>query len=296
MSAVAADGTGSGALLRRRPIIGTSWKMNLTRDQAREYVRRLREDLRQSFAGQGSAGLDSANDPADSRGPLVFLLPPFVAIDAVREELAGSAILVGAQNVHHDDVGAHTGEISAPMLAELGCRIIEVGHSERRRDQCETDELIGRKVRAIRRHGMWPLVCVGESGPERDAGRAEEVVRGQLETIFGDLATAELASVLVAYEPWWAIGVGSVAAPLEHVAHLHGVIHDWLAKRGSEDGTVPVLYGGSVDLGNASGLLGTSGVDGLFVGRAALDPDVFARIVMTAPAVAKGRPSSAGAS
>jgi triosephosphate isomerase len=265
--------------------------MNLTGRQALEYVRRLRDDLGQGFAGQSST-----NDEADSTGTLVFLLPPFVAIDAVREELAGSAILYGAQNVHHDDVGAYTGEISAPMLAELGCRIVEVGHSERRRDECETDALIARKVQAIQRHDMWPLVCVGESGPERDAGRAEEVVLGQLTTIFGDLAPAELANVLVAYEPWWAIGVGSVAAPLEHVARLHELIQEWLAGRGSEGAGVPVLYGGSVDLGNAAALLGTSGVDGLFVGRAALDPDVFARIVMTAPAVAKGQPSSAGAS
>jgi triosephosphate isomerase len=224
----------------------------------------------------------------------VFLLPPFVAIDAVRDELAGSAILYGAQNVHHDDVGAHTGEISAPMLADLGCRIVEVGHSERRRDQCETDELIALKVRAILRHDMWPLVCVGESGPERDGGHAEEVVLGQLATIFGELATADLASVLVAYEPWWAIGAGSVAAPLDHVARLHGLIRKWLTARGPEGSDVPVLYGGSVDLANAAALLGTSGVDGLFVGRAALDPDVFARIVLTTVDAAQRHPASAG--
>ena len=275
-------------LLQRRPIIGTSWKMNLTRDQARDYVRRLRENL-----DQGSAGPDSANAAAESTGALVFVLPPFVAIDVVRQELGGSAILFGAQNVHPDDVGAHTGEVSAPMLAELGCRIVEVGHSERRRDQCETDELIALKVRAILRHDMWPLVCVGESGPERDAGRAEEVALRQLAMIFGDVAPAQLASVLVAYEPWWAIGVGSVAAPLEHVARLHGLVHDWLAGRGSEGAAVPVLYGGSVDLGNAAALLGTSGVDGLFVGRAALDPDVLARIIMTSPAAAERQSSSA---
>lgn len=295
MNAVPSSGQ-SLALLQRRPIIGTSWKMNLTRDQARDYVRRLREELDQGSPAKGSAAQGSANGPPDSTGALVFLLPPFVAIDAVRDALSGSAILFGAQNVHHDDVGPHTGEISAPMLAELGCRIVEVGHSERRRDQCETDELIALKVRAILRHDMWPLVCIGESGPQRDAGRAEEVVRGQLETIFGGLSTADLPSVLVAYEPWWAIGVGSVAAPLEHIARLHGLIHRWLAGRASEGAAVPVLYGGSVDLANAGALLGTGGVDGLFVGRAALDPDVFAQIVMTAPALAESHPSSAGRS
>jgi triosephosphate isomerase len=278
----------SGAPLRRRPIVGTSWKMNLTREQARGYVRRLRESLDEALGDE-----ELGNGPAGPTNGLVFLLPPFVAIEAVREELGGSAILFGAQNVHDDDVGAHTGEISAPMLAVLGCRIVEVGHSERRRDQCETDELISLKVRAILRHDMWPLVCVGESGPERDAGRAEEVVRSQLGTIFGGLSSADLEGVVVAYEPWWAIGVGSVAAPLDHVARLHGVIREWLTARGPEGSDVPVLYGGSVDLENSAALLGTAGVDGLFVGRAALDPDVFARIVMTAPAMAQGQPSSA---
>ena len=265
-----------GSLPRRRPIIGTSWKMNLTRAEARSYLRRLRSTLGQE------------------RDRLVFVLPPFTAIDVVRDELAGSPILYGAQNVHHDHLGAHTGEVSAPMLAELGCRIVEVGHSERRRDQCETDELIALKVRAILRHDMWPLVCVGESGEERDDGRAEEVVLGQLATILGERPAGELLNLMVAYEPWWAIGEGSLAAPLDHVARLHATIRTWLAERGSGATDVPVLYGGSVDLANAPALLGTAGVDGLFVGRAALDPDVFARIVMSRPAVAERHAAPAG--
>ena len=252
----------------KRPIIGTSWKMNLGREEARTYVRRLRHLLgRESDA-------------------LVFVLPPFVAIDVARDELAGSPILYGAQNVHHEDLGAYTGEVSAPMLADLGCHIVEVGHSERRRDHCETDELIARKVGAILRHDMWPLVCLGESGVEFETGRAEEIVLDQLRTIFGAVSHGDLAGLMVAYEPWWAIGEGSVAAPLDHVARIHGLIHGWLAERGSAGRGVPVLYGGSVDETNAAALLGTSGVDGLFVGRAALDPEVFARIVMTNPAAA----------
>jgi len=263
----------SPLLSPQRPIIGTSWKMNLTRGEARAYVRRLRELLDDDHVG------------------LVFVLPPFTAIDVVRDELAGSAVLHGAQNVHHADLGAHTGEVSAPMLAELGCRIVEVGHSERRRDQCETDELIALKVRAILRHGMWPLVCVGESGPDRDAGRAEEIVARQLAVILGELRADELARLLVAYEPWWAIGEGAAAAPLDHVARLHVLIHDWLAGRAPVGAGVPVLYGGSVDEANAAALLSTRGVDGLFVGRAALDPDVFARIVMTRPSAHERPPA-----
>lgn len=240
--------------------------MNLTRDEARSYLRRLR------------ARLDDGGDR------LVFVLPPFTALDVAREELAGSPILYGAQNVHHEDSGAHTGEVSAPMLAELGCRIVEVGHSERRRDQCEDDPLIARKVDAVLRDGMWPLLCVGESGPQRDAGMAEDVVLGQLATILGPVPAANLGRVLVAYEPWWAIGEGAEAAPLEHVARVHATIRVWLARRRPQGVDVPILYGGSVDLANAPALLATAEVDGLFVGRAALDPDVFARIVMTGPA------------
>ena len=145
-------------------------------------------------------------------------------------------------------------------------------------------------------YGMWPLVCVGESGPDRDAGRAEEVVARQLEITFSAVSADVLARLMVAYEPWWAIGEGSVAAPLDHVARLHGLIHDRLASHAPAGTKVPVLYGGSVDLDNAEPLLGTAGVDGLFVGRAALDADTFARIALGSGAPAPARaPSEATA-
>jgi triosephosphate isomerase len=244
-----------------RPLIGTSWKMNLTNAEARSWLRELLE-----------------HDRWGTR--TVFVLPPFTAIDVACHELAGSGILHGAQNVHHEDRGAYTGEISAPMLAALDCRIVEVGHSERRRYQGEDDMLIGLKVAAILRHGMWPLVCVGESGPQRDAARSGEVVAGQLDLILGRLSDEDARNILVAYEPWWAIGAGAIAAPLEHVARLHGLIHGWLSRHWAAGAQVPVLYGGSVDEANASSLLATPGVDGLFVGRAALDARVFARIAV----------------
>jgi triosephosphate isomerase len=253
-----------------RPIVGTSWKMNLTRAESASWVERLVVDLGRS----GPGDLDR----------LVFVLPPFTAIDAVRDGLVGSDVLYGAQNVHHEDAGPFTGEVSAPMLADLGCRIVEVGHSERRRDQCETDELIGRKVAAILRHGMWPLVCIGESGAEHDAGVEAEVVYRQLETILGELPVEALERILVAYEPWWAIGAGSEVAPLDHVCRMHAAIRAWLRRCGGHGADVPILYGGSVDLGNAQGLLDTPGVGGLFVGRAALDPGVFATIAGLRPA------------
>jgi len=243
-----------------RPVIGTSWKMNLVPSQAQVYLRKLR-DLERAHSW---------------RGRTIFVLPPYVSIGVARDELRGSSILYGAQNVHHDDDGAFTGEISAPMLADLGCLIVEVGHSERRRDHGETDALIGAKVAAILRSRMWPLVCVGESAERR--ATAAGVVLGQLARVFERVSDDDALSLLVAYEPLWAIGAGATAAPLEHIARLHGVIRAWLAARWIGGRDIPVLYGGSVDPSNAAAVLATDGVDGLFVGRAALDVKAFAAI------------------
>jgi triosephosphate isomerase len=173
--------------------------------------------------------------------------------------------------------------VSAAMLAELGCRIVEVGHSERRRDHGETDDLVRRKVDAILGAAMWPLLCVGESAVELAEGREEEVVQRQLSIAIGERHGAMLARFIVAYEPWWAIGEGAAAAPLDHVRRLHRFIQNWLHDVAQDAPSPPVLYGGSVDLGNAGSLLSISGVDGLFVGRAALDPNIFAEIVRARP-------------
>ena len=247
-------------LPRQRPIIGTSWKMNLTRVEARDYLHTLRGLL------------------ADHNG-FVFVLPSYTNIALAEAELAGTGIVYGAQDVSSEPPGAHTGDVAATMLAELGCRIVEIGHSERRRDHCETDEMIGRKARAVVNAGMWPLLCVGESATDRDAGREQDVVGHQLTAALGWMGVDALARTIVAYEPWWAIGAGATAAPLEHVARLHSFIGRWLSGAAGPDVHPPVLYGGSVDLANAGALLGLAGVDGLFVGRAALDPRTFARIV-----------------
>jgi triosephosphate isomerase len=254
------------------PIIGTSWKMNFTRPEARRYLRILRS----RFTG-------------DVDGRCVFVLPPFTAIAVAEEELAGSAILYGAQDVHADPSGAHTGDVSAGMLAELGCRIVEVGHSERRRDHGETDAQIRRKVDAILGAEMWPLICVGESADELTDGLTEAVVERQLRSAIGERDTAMLARLMVAYEPWWAIGEGAAAAPLDHVHRVHRFIQGWLGEVAQGSPCPPVLYGGSVDLENAMPLLAVGGVDGLFVGRAALDPNTFAEITRATPTVAMAR-------
>jgi triosephosphate isomerase len=244
-----------------RPLIGTSWKMNLTASRAEAWLSVARPLL----------------EPLAAERDL-FVLPPFPAIHVARAALAGSPIGWGGQDVHPDDAGAHTGDVSAPMLADLGCAYAEIGHSERRRDHGETDAIVAAKVRAALRWDLTPIVCVGErqAGP---IGPARAIVEAELDGAFGELGPADLDRLVVAYEPVWAIGEGAAAADPDHVAALHVAIDDWLAARGAT--TRRVLYGGSVDESNAAELLGCEGVGGLFVGRAALDPRRFAAIAAT---------------
>jgi triosephosphate isomerase len=216
----------------------------------------------------------------------LFVLPPFPALAAARVALASSSIGFGGQDVHADDRGAHTGDVSAPMLADLGCRYAEIGHSERRRDYGETDPIVAGKVRATLRWDLTPIVCVGERAPG-PATRAIPIVTDQLAGGLGGLSATDLDRVVVAYEPVWAIGEGASAATTAHVRSLHVAIADWLTSRGAT--ACRVLYGGSVDESNAAGLLATPGVHGLFVGRAALDPRRFAAIA--AMPIAGARPA-----
>lgn len=241
-----------------RPLIGTSWKMNLTATEATLWF-----DVARPLLMPLAAERD------------LFVLPPFPALAAARSALAGSAIGWGGQDVHPEDHGAHTGDVSAPMLADLGCSYAEIGHSERRRDHGETDFIVAAKVRAALRWDLVPIVCVGERerGP---IAPARSIVEAELEGAFAGLHPDELDRVVVAYEPIWAIGEGSAAADPEHVTALHRAIDAWLATRGATRRRV--IYGGSVDERNAAELLASDGVAGLFVGRAALDPRRFAAI------------------
>lgn len=205
----------------------------------------------------------------------LFVLPPFPMLHVAQLGLSGSAIRWGGQDVHEDDFGAHTGDVSAPMLSDLGCTLAEIGHSERRRDHGESDSRIAGKVRAALRWNLTPLLCVGERTPG-PAGPAIRYVQRQLRAALGPLSPEQLGGVVVAYEPVWAIGEGARAAALPHVAALHHSIRRWLDARDGQPARV--LYGGSVDVANAPELLAIPVVDGLFVGRAALDPATFASI------------------
>jgi triosephosphate isomerase len=233
-----------------RPLIGTSLKMNLTSSEAATYF----DELRPMVASLTSCEL--------------FVLPPFTSIWVARDRLRGSNISWGAQDVHAEDAGAHTGDVSAPMLADLECSFVEVGHSERRRDHGETDEIVALKVRQILRHKMTPIMCVGEPEPGNSASALDHVI-AQARTGLSLVPKADHRRVVIAYEPVWAIGEGASAADPGHIGAVHLGLHELGAR---------VIYGGSVDPSTAGPILAQEGVDGLFVGRAALDPKRFAAI------------------
>lgn len=255
-----------------RPLIGTSTKMNLTSSEAAEYL---------------SALLGLTRDLA---GVDVFVLPPFTSIWVARELLASSDIAWGAQDVHPDDPGAHTGDIAASMLADLGCRFVECGHSERRRDHAETDEVIARKVRQIVRHGMTPILCVGEPEPLGAAAASAHVDR-QLRTALAATDPGGIGMLVVAYEPVWAIGTGARAADPAHVERVHASLRATAEHLLGDAHRVRVVYGGSVDPANAPDLLACPEVDGLFIGRSALDPANLAAIARMAPQTTSGERS-----
>jgi triosephosphate isomerase (TIM) len=248
------------------PLIAGNWKMHMGPDQAREFFSRF----------LGSAGLPG-------KGTVAFF-PPAVSLAAARAALGSRTdVLLGIQNIHWEESGAFTGEISAAMAAEAGARLALIGHSERRHVFGETDEQTARKTRAALAAGLVPVLCVGETLQQREAGRASEVVETQLGTALADLPLDFPDRFVIAYEPVWAIGTGRTASP-QDAEEMHVGIRRFLEGRSGAEAAagIPLLYGGSVKADNAAGLLQARDVDGLLVGGASLDPDGFARICTAA--------------
>ena len=241
-----------------RRLIAGNWKMNLLRAEAVALARGVAEAL---GGGRGLA--------AD-----VALCPPFTALHAVNEVLAGTAMALGAQDCHEKPAGAFTGSVSAPMLKDAGCRYVIVGHSERRHGLGETDALVAAKTGAAWNAGLVPILCLGETAAERDAGRTLEIVRRQLA---GSLPKGALP-VVIAYEPVWAIGTGRVATEAD-IATVHRALRAELAKARTDGANIPVLYGGSVKADNAKAILDVEEVGGLLVGGASLEAKGFSAIV-----------------
>ena len=208
--------------------------------------------------------------------------PSFPCLRAVLDAAAGTALAVGAQNMHWEAKGAFTGEVAPPMLFEMGVRFVIVGHSERRALFGETDATVSRKVVAARRHGLAPIVCVGENEAQRNEGKTREVVVAQIRAAFADEALKSPDDLVVAYEPVWAIGTGRTPEAVE-VTGAHAAIRAALTERfGAPAIAVRILYGGSVTAANAPSLLRAPEVDGALVGGASLEPGSFASIAAAA--------------
>jgi triosephosphate isomerase len=262
----------------RDVIVAANWKMHTTPADAGDLARTIAARTRVA-------------------GVIRVLCPPFVSLGVVRDAMAESDpdVAIGAQNVHHELQGAYTGEISAGMLVGLATWVI-VGHSERRRDAGESDELIGRKLGRAIEARLRPILCVGEQLEEREAGAQEAVVRRQLEGALAahDPAAVRAARLVIAYEPVWAIGTGRNASGLD-AATMAAVVRDALATIGggvaADD--VPVLYGGSVTSANIAEFLAEPSIDGALVGGASLKPDEMAGIVARAGLTAAARGAAA---
>ena len=242
------------------PLVAGNWKMNTTVAEAAALARDMRSPL------------------SEIAGVTRVVCPPFVSLGAVADALAGSPVLVGAQNMHPEPKGAFTGEISGTMLQGI-CSHVIVGHSERRRGLGENDAFVNAKLIAALALGLIPILCVGESLEERDAGRAVAVVGGQLAGSLAGVSPGDIARVVVAYEPVWAIGTGRAATPetaQEMAAAVRSVI-DRLSG-GSAGAVVPVLYGGSVNAENAAEIAAQPDIDGALVGGASLQVEGFVAI------------------
>ncbi len=248
--------------MARRPLMAANWKMNKTVREAEEYTAAL---------------LPRA---ADAGGVDVAVFVPFTCLHEVARMTEGSAVTAGAQNFYYEDSGAYTGEVSAPMLLDVGAGAVVVGHSERREIFGETDDMVARKTRRAVEAGLLPIVCVGETKEERDAGGMWEKVSGQVGRVMEELEDAGGEGVVYAYEPIWAIGTGDTATP-EDAQDAIGKIRELLRGAAGDEfaDSVRVLYGGSVKPANAAQIMAQQDIDGALVGGASLEVDSFVELI-----------------
>lgn len=242
-------------------MIAGNWKMNKTCAEAMALV----EGLVKGCRGEGTE---------------VAVCPPFTALRDVKGALKGSGIKLGAQNVYHEDAGAFTGEVSVPMLKDLGVELVIVGHSERRQVFGEGDALVNKKVTRVIRNGLTPILCVGETLEEREAGKTEEVVKHQTIEGLKGLSEEEIGKTVIAYEPIWAIGTGRSATADDAngvIGYIRGILEKLAGKQGADK--IRILYGGSVKPANAASLLKQPHIDGALVGGASLKADDFLGII-----------------
>jgi L-erythrulose 1-phosphate isomerase len=243
--------------------IGTNWKMTKTLAEGLDYCQQVKT-IKQTISS-----------PIN-----LFVIPPYTSLPRLKEELADSDLLLGAQNMHWEDRGAYTGEISPLMLKEIGIDLIELGHSERRQYYNENDYDINKKVHAALRHNIKPLICIGENKQQKDYQLSYEVLAQQLKVCLTGVEVDQLPNVLIAYEPVWAIGENGLPAEADYVSEIHDHLRSVLVELYGEAGQeVPLLYGGSVNTENFKGYLASKNVNGLFIGRAAWNTESFEEIL-----------------
>ena len=246
----------------RKNVIAGNWKMNKTASEAREFVEAIREKI-------------PTNDKAEA-----IICAPFPYLPALVEATEGTEIKVSAQNMHFEDSGAFTGEVSPVMLKDIGVTHVVLGHSERRELFAETDETVNKKTRAAHAHGLTPIVCVGESLEQREANETVELVQSQVTAALKDLSAEEIAKTIIAYEPIWAIGTGKTASSEdanEVCREIRNVIKELTSEETADN--VIIQYGGSVKPATIDELLSQSDVDGALVGGASLEADSFLSLV-----------------
>jgi triosephosphate isomerase len=247
---------------KRRPIIAGNWKMNKTSTEARDLAAKLIPLV---------AGIQDRD---------IVLAPPFTALQTVGDAIKGTNMALSAQNLFWEDKGAYTGEVSSEMLLDLGCRYVIIGHSERRQYFGETDETVNKKTRQALLKGLLPIVCVGETLSEREAGKANEVIERQLLGAFKGMTAGDMQKIVMAYEPIWAIGTGKTATP-EQAEEIHAFIRRKIGVMHSGDVSnwIRIQYGGSVTPENVSSLMAMPDIDGALVGGASLKPESFSTLV-----------------
>ena len=261
----------------RRLMAGTGWKMNNTVAETQRYA----EILGAWAKGQSLSAID------------IFVLPPFTSLHVAATAFAGSPVKTGGQNMHWEDSGGWTGEISAPMLVEAGCHYVELAHSERLQYFGENYAAVRMKVDKAMAAGLTPIVCLGESSAEKEAGRADEVLAQQMLTALSGQPEQKIPEVVLAYEPRWAIGGAEAASP-DYIAERHGMLRQALEKYFSAEvaNKTRIIYGGSVTPENGGAILEIEDVDGLFVGRAAWKAEGFIRIIELVAAASAARARS----
>jgi len=250
--------------MKRKPMIAGNWKMHMTTAEAVELV-------------EGILGRITDINTDDVE---ILVAPPYTSLYAVSEILKSSPILLAGQNMHWEEKGAFTGEISPLMLMDVGCSHVIIGHSERRQYFNETNETVNKKVRSAFSHGLVPIMCVGESLEQREAGQTYSIIEEELKNGLNGLTSEQVQTMILAYEPIWAIGTGKTASP-EQAEEVHGFIRGWIKSLvGSKTAEmVRILYGGSVKPENIEGLITMENIDGGLVGGASLKAESFSEII-----------------